>query len=218
MLELDLRDWVTGPGIYAIILEAEAGEVSFASKESANLDARPELIITTEGNLPPVYEGYSFTTAVNEPRSLPYEVILSGASDPDGDMVSPVIVDGSSSQGGQVEMEADHLTYTPSIDYFGLDSFTLTVGDGRGGFTTATITVQVTETGGIALPPLPHLSRESEGVTRFRYQGTPGVSYALERSTDLKTWTPLATDLTGEIDYLDTEAPVETAFYRLVSP
>ncbi|MEK7950938.1 DUF5060 domain-containing protein [Luteolibacter soli] len=196
--------------------------LSLAANDS-DLDAHDEITVTislpTEGNLPPVYNGYAFITSVNEPLSLPYGAILASASDPDGDPVSPVMTNGSSSQGGQVVMEAGHLTYAPSIDYFGPDSFVLTVGDGRGGFTTATITVQVAEAGSIPPPTSsPGLLRVGEGVMRFRYFGAPGANYTLERSTDLATWTTLATDLSGEIDYLDTAAPTKAAFYRIVAP
>jgi hypothetical protein len=221
-IELDLSAWVTGPGIYGIILEAEEGEAMFASKESADGNARPQLVITSAGNQPPVYDGYAFVTTANEPLSLPYTTLLADASDPDGDPVSPVIVNGSSTQGGQVVMDGEQLTYTPSIDYFGPDSFTLTVGDGRGGFTTATITVQVAEPGSVTAPSSsPTLQRVAEGVMRLRYQGTAGVSHTLQRSTDLVTWITLATGLgeeTGEIDFVDPEAPEAAAFYRIVTP
>jgi len=221
-IEIGLGNGITEPRVHGIILEAEAGEVSFVSKESSDDTKWPQLVITTEGNTPPAYHGYSFLTHVNEPITLPFDVILAGASDPDGDTVSPVIANNSSLQGGQVAMDAEHLTYTPSIDYFGPDSFLLTVGDGRGGFTTATITVQVAEAGNIAQPSSsPSLVRVSAGVIRFRYQGTPGVNHMLQRSADLVHWTTLATDLggeSGEIDYLDAEAPAKEAFYRLVMP
>jgi hypothetical protein len=217
-VEINLGAWVTEPRVHGIILESEAGEVSFVSKESSDDTKWPQLVIITEGNTPPDYDGYAFIARVNEPLTLPYSVILAGASDPDGDTVSLVIANGSSSQGGQVVMEEEQLTYTPSIDYFGPDSFLLTVGDGRGGFTTATITVQVAQASSAMPPSSPNLLRVSEGLIRFLYQGTPGVNHTLQRSTDLVHWTALATDLSGEIDYLDTEAPAKGAFYRLVTP
>ena len=118
-------------------------------------------------------------------------------------------------------MNEDGLTYTPSIDYFGPDSFMLTVEDSRGAFTTAQITVQVAEAGSVTAPPTPTLLQVGEGVMRFRYQGAPGVDHAVQRSNDLKNWITLATGLggdTGEIDYLDTEAPSPPVFYRIVTP
>ena len=221
VIELNLGAWITGPGIYGIILEAESGEASFVSKESADNAKWPRLTITTEGNSPPVYGGYTFITSTNEPLTLPYTALLAGASDPDGDPVLPVIVSSASSQGGQVVMNADGLTYAPSIDYFGPDSFTLTVGDGRGAFTTAQITVQVAEAGSVPAPFHPTIQQVGEGVMRFRYQGTPGVNHAVQRSTDLVHWETLATGLgidTGKIDYLDTGAPAPPVFYRVATP
>ncbi|MCW1923698.1 DUF5060 domain-containing protein [Luteolibacter arcticus] len=220
-IEIDLGEMVTGPGIHGIILEAESGEASFVSKESADEAGWPKLVVTTHGNTVPVYDGYAFLATVNEPLTLPYAALLAGAYDPDGDPVTPVIANGSSSQGGQVVMDAEGLTYTPSIDYFGPDSFVLTVGDGRGGFATAEITVQVNEPPPAAPPAPPTVERVAEGVMRFRYLGTPGVNHTLQRSIDLVEWLTLATDLgleTGEIDYLDTEALESAAFYRITTP
>ena len=220
-VDIDLGSWVTGPGIYGIVLEAEVNEATFASKDSADETKWPRLVITTEGNSPPVYDGYAFITTTNEPLTLPYTVLLAKAHDPDGDPVSPVIANGSSFQGGQVTMDADGLTYTPSIDYSGPDSFLLTVGDGRGTFTTARVTVQVAEPDSAAPPSSPALQQVGEGVVRFRFKGTPGIDHTLQRSSDLVNWITLATGLgtsTGEIDYLDTGAPASAAFYRIVTP
>ncbi|HEY1120172.1 MAG TPA: DUF5060 domain-containing protein, partial [Haloferula sp.] len=66
-IEIDLGNWATEPHVYGIILEAEEGEVSFVSKESSDDSKWPKLVVTTEGNSPPVYHGYSFLTHVNEP-------------------------------------------------------------------------------------------------------------------------------------------------------
>jgi hypothetical protein len=221
-VEVDLGTLITGPGIHGIILEAENGDVSFVSKESADDTKWPRLAMITEGNSPPVYGGYSFLTFTNESLTLPWSALLARADDPDGDPVTPVIVNASSTQGGQVVMTAEGLTFTPTIDYFGPDSFTLTVGDGRGAFTTAQITVQVGETAGSTLPPSsPMIQQVGEGIIRFRYQGVPGADHTLQRSADLLNWDTLSSGLggdTGEIDYLDTAAPQPPVFYRVVTP
>ncbi|MCW1887521.1 DUF5060 domain-containing protein [Luteolibacter flavescens] len=222
VIEIDLGDWVTTPGVQGLFLEAESGEAAFASKEATDPAKRPLLVITTEGNTPPVYAGHTFTTTINKPVTLPYATLLGGAYDPDGDPVTPVILPhGSTAQGGQVSMNATALTYTPSIDYFGPDSFPLTVEDGRGGFITAQISVEVTQ-GGSGTPSAPPiLEHAGDGAMRFRYTGTPGVGHTLQRSTDLLTWITLASELgveDGVIDYLDTDAPETAAFYRIVTP
>ena len=221
-VDFDLGSLITGPGVYGIIVEAESGDVSFVSKESADDTKWPRLAMITEGNSPPVYGGYSFLTFTNEPLTLPWSALLARADDPDGDPVAPVIANASSTQGGQIVMTAEGLTFTPTIDYFGPDSFALTVGDGRGAFTTAQITVQVGEpSGSVAVPASPTLQQVGEGVIRFRYQGTPGVDHTLQRSIDLLDWETLSSGLggdTGEIDYLDTAAPVPPVFYRVVTP
>jgi len=66
--------------------------------------------------------------------------VLGNDHDPDGD---PIYVK-SVTQGGKgtVKINADYtVTYTPGTRFRGSDSFTYTIGDGRGGLDTATVTV-----------------------------------------------------------------------------
>jgi len=51
------------------------------------------------------------------------------------------------------------------------------------------------------------------------FEGTVGFTYDVERSTNLSTWIPVATDLIappgGLIDYVEDTAATPAAFYRL---
>jgi hypothetical protein len=69
-------------------------------------------------------------------------------SDPDGDGLTIVSADNPGSAGGTVLINgaADGLIYTPVADYAGVESFDYTIGDGLGGFSTATVTVTVNNT------------------------------------------------------------------------
>ncbi len=65
--------------------------------------------------------------------------------DPDGDSLTVNAL--TQPTNGSVVMNADEtLSYTPAISFHGIDSFTYTVADGKGGTDTATVSVTVTET------------------------------------------------------------------------
>jgi hypothetical protein len=63
--------------------------------------------------------------------------------------------------------------------------------------------------------------QEVPGGLRLRFAGAPGSQYEVQRSSDLKAWTPIGTwqaPLHGLIELEDVEAPwgVIPAFYRMV--
>lgn len=99
---------------------------------------------------PPVAQNDSFTT--NEDVAVTFDV-RGNDSDPDGDALSVVQINGASIAsgasvavtGGSVRLNANGtLTFTPSADYNGTPSFTYTISDGHGGTATATVNGTVT--------------------------------------------------------------------------
>ncbi len=89
-------------------------------------------------NYDPVTGNYSATT--------PEDTHVSGqvkAKDADGDALT--FAKGSNPAHGTVTVDANgNWTYTPSKDYNGSDSFTITVSDGKGGTATSTVNIGVT--------------------------------------------------------------------------
>jgi hypothetical protein len=77
--------------------------------------------------------------------------VLTGDSDPQGDPLS--VVDKSDGLHGTVVInrDAQTVTYTPELDYFGTDSFTYTISDGHGHFSTAKVDVVVTNVPPVAV-------------------------------------------------------------------
>ena len=75
--------------------------------------------------------------------------ILGNDADPDGDaIVVGNAGDFDSAQGGKVALKADgSFDYKPLAGFEGIDTFTYTVGDGRGGSAVATVTINVFATG-----------------------------------------------------------------------
>ena len=80
------------------------------------------------------------SAATNEDVSVSIPV-LGNDSDPDRDPLALASVGAASV--GTVEQVGGSVTYTPPLDWSGVDSFTYTVADGRGGSATATVTVTV---------------------------------------------------------------------------
>jgi hypothetical protein len=83
--------------------------------------------------------------AVTTPEDTGVDVpVRANDADPDGDPLT-VTQAGSAAHGSvTVEGGGTHVRYAPAANYFGLDSFTYTVGDGRGGSASATVNVTVT--------------------------------------------------------------------------
>lgn len=79
------------------------------------------------------------TTTTGAPVSI---AVLANDGDPDGDALAITAV--TQPPGGSVTFAAGGVTYTPATGFAGIDRFSYTIGDGRGGSATATVTVNVT--------------------------------------------------------------------------
>ena len=100
--------------------------------------------VTVASNSPPVVSAISLNATNGLSATLK---IIGGASAPtdaDGDAMLVTAVQNPSDHGGTVTTDGTNTTYVSS--YVGTDHFTYTVGDGHGGFSTATVTVTVAST------------------------------------------------------------------------
>ncbi|WP_342291553.1 tandem-95 repeat protein [Vibrio diazotrophicus] len=70
--------------------------------------------------------------------------LLANDSDPDGDAISITSVSATSQHNGTVTLVNGTIVYQPNSNFSGVDSFTYTISDGKGGVDTATVTVKVT--------------------------------------------------------------------------
>ncbi len=201
-------------------LRLTASDTQFSVSDDVQVTISPS---SGGGNRPPVFTGYAAAIGVNQSIFLSHILILNGASDPDGDPVSLIVNSGTATAGGTVTMSESLLTYTPPASFNGIDTFPLTVSDGRGGSTTASLQIQVgTPAGdGITGKPAPTLQRLAGNQMRIRFTGTPGLAYTFQRSTDLVNWINLATLTSGNdgsVEYTDPAPPAGNAFYRLSRP
>ncbi|OVE77886.1 hypothetical protein BVX99_01360, partial [bacterium F16] len=100
----------------------------------------PEIAVlaeTTLANSAPVADDASASTTEN----IPLAIALS-ASDVDGDPLTYQVSDPSN---GSLSGTAPNLTYTPSLDFVGTDSFTFNVNDGQADSNVATVNIVVNE-------------------------------------------------------------------------
>ncbi|MEO9507644.1 MAG: cadherin-like domain-containing protein, partial [Nonlabens ulvanivorans] len=89
--------------------------------------------------------------------------LLENASDADGDTVEVTHIDEVSLAGGMITWSTDnltHVTYTPPVDFIGVDRFSFIITDNNGGFTTSDVEIETTES--IIEPEIPPVVIEPE--------------------------------------------------------
>jgi len=128
----------------AVNLNAFAGQTVRIMFEAADYNTQTTvveaavddvLILVADANTPPVADPQSVST----PEDTPVEIVLTG-SDADGDDLTARIV----TPPAYGTLGGDPLTYTPSADYHGPDSFTFVVNDGHTDSEPATVSIEVT--------------------------------------------------------------------------
>jgi len=120
-----------GPGTYPFSVKVcDNGDPALCDEEAIT-------VTVNEAGLAPTANAQSITTA----EDVPVSISLSG-SDPDGDTLTFAIV--TPPANGALSGSAPNLTYTPSADFNGADSFTFTVNDGTLDSEPATVSISVT--------------------------------------------------------------------------
>ena len=168
-------------------------------------------------NQPPNANNKSYSREKGVSLKIAKADLVSDATDPDsasGDSVSFDALTGLGTE-GTITQDATYIYYEPNTD--NSDTLQYRVKDTRGGFTTKNIAINVTIGTGQGQTIV--VTGSSATVT---FAGVPGVSYDIQRSTDLMTWTTLST-MTAPADGLfsytdnfsDLGSPPPMAFYRL---
>ncbi len=94
--------------------------------------------VTAGPNRPPVAEDDAKTINEDTPATI---AVLANDSDPDGDAVTVSAVNQGAH--GSVTKTATSVTYTPDKNWTGVDSFSYSISDGRGGTATAAVVITV---------------------------------------------------------------------------
>ena len=155
-----------GTGIWSVVGLAANGATSLAITATVNTSGDytnvTEVVVSnatdpnsTPGNNDPTEDDYAAVTpivnnvpvAVNDSGTTPVDTAISipvlvNDSDPDSD---PLVIDSITqpANGSATFMPDGTVVYTPGLGFTGTDNFTYAISDGRGGFATATVTIQV---------------------------------------------------------------------------
>ena len=171
-------------------------------------------ITVTEVKAIPVFSGYTASVKTGKTLAIAPAKILARASDPDGGAVTLTRVFGPGAQGGTVSLTGT-VNYTPAASFTGTDSFDVELTGSQGGTLRATLVITVT--GDAALGLNQTELNLHDGVADLTFRGIPGRSYTIQRSTNLTTWTTIATVTAaadGKIRFTDTAPPQPSGYYR----
>ncbi|MDR9852064.1 Ig-like domain-containing protein [Paenibacillus sp. VCA1] len=180
-----------GPDIFTVIVDDGKG-----GKTTSTITVN----VTDKPNQPPVTRDENVTTPNN--TSVTGSVY---GIDPDGDQLT--FTKGSDPKHGSVTVNPDGTwTYTPEPGYVGEDSFTVIVDDGKGGKTTSTVTVNVTDSGTSTNPGPGTDPGTSPGTTPNPGTGTDPVKpNQVPNVPSYVTETPINTPATGKVTGTDAD-------------
>jgi hypothetical protein len=169
----------TDAGDYRVIVASAAGCVTGAV---ATLTVLP--------NSPPVAGTVQAATPRNTAMGILHAKLLASSTDPDGDTLIISAAGPTSTNGGTVMLNATHIIYTPVNGFIGVDRFTYTVSDGKGGTAMGTVIVGVYDSGqGFNRVTF----TVSGGQVHLVYAGIPGYTYTIQRTPTLAppSWAPI---------------------------
>jgi gliding motility-associated-like protein len=136
-------------GIANIVLNIEGvSSIFLGLNGSGALDNLKFLLGQGSANTSPVAEDDFYSIDAEEDLIVDAPGVLENDSDADGDDLTIISFDSTSSDGGTVLINPDgSLTYTPPTGFEGNDSFSYKVEDEHGAQDTAVVTVEVTQNG-----------------------------------------------------------------------
>jgi len=160
-----------------------------------------------------------FGTKVGQTAALPNADLIIRSSDPNGEPLHIVAVNGSSSNGGVVVRSGDTIEYTPSSGFTGTDTFTYLIADSGGDAAQGTVTAAVS--GDNSNFSFNNLGFEVGGnEVHLGFLGIAGGHYALDRTYDLSppvVWEPQFTNTAaadGYLMFISTPTPGVNNFWR----
>jgi large repetitive protein len=152
-------------GVLQLTLTATAME---AGGDSKSVSTQFNVEVLSGNNHVPVAMDDSFSTAEDALLLLSPETLLANDLDGDGNPLSIFAVGGAAH--GAVTLNGDgSISYAPTLNFNGADSFSYTVADGVGGFSTATVHVDVA-----AVNDRPSISVPTRGLV-MTFEDLPAV-------------------------------------------
>lgn len=126
------------------VSESETLVFQLVVTDNEGLESDPvevSVIINSVNNTPVAVDDEVFTNEDTPLVLSSVELVIPNDTDPDGDSLSITSVGTASA--GSLFFSAGVITYTPTANFFGSDSFTYTIDDGNGGTASATVNVTV---------------------------------------------------------------------------
>ncbi len=126
-------------------------------------------VVVNPVNDPPVAVDDLVITSENTPVNIN---VLANDTDPDGDTLTVSDHASTSVQSSTIECASTGIcTYTPPADFGGTDTFTYTVNDGRGGASSAVVTVVVEPANRSPAPEAGQTGQPRTTTIKSRYLG-----------------------------------------------
>jgi sugar lactone lactonase YvrE len=185
-----------------------------------------EVALRVLGNNPPVFAGYAVTSTGTATVNIPLVKLLAATRDPDGDVLTVTSVGWPAKSHGTLTLRSHTIQFVPDKPSIpGTIIFQVTIADTRGAVVIGDVIVTVLGTGSAAgrsaFHKPPKLTMLPKGDTGISFHGTPGATYIIQRSVNLRTWHDLAhitADATGLIQHIDPSSPQPSAYYRIAIP
>jgi len=133
--------WQTAPSYLATGLDSDtAYSYQVKARDNSANETQLSSVSTaiTDTNTTPISQDDSINTNENTAKTIN---VLNNDSDADGDVLQ--ISSTSTPTSGEVTINANSIIYTPSTNYTGTDSFTYTITDGFGGYSSSNVSIEV---------------------------------------------------------------------------
>ena len=152
----------------AVLYQPRAGysgpdSFTYTVRDPGGLTAMATVNITVNAaaaNRPPVAQNDAASTITVTPVGI---AVLANDSDPDGDAIRVISLT-TPANGAATFTASGQVTYTARASFVGVDTFTYTIEDARGGRATATVTVTVAAAGPTGRPPI----ARDDSTTQFK--------------------------------------------------
>ena len=203
------------PAVIGGLTNGTSYSIRLRAVNAAGSGAASDAVSATPVDPPIVFRAASKAAVTT---SISVSKLTSRAGSVLGSPVSVASVAATSEQGATVALAGTAVQYTPAEGFSGVDRFRVTFTSSAGDLVGW---VEMTTAAPSHLANPARLTPLSGGRMGIQFSGIPGVAYQLERSTDLTSWTTVATVTAGsrgEIDFIDENPPAPNGFYRLFKP
>lgn len=182
--------------------------------------------VTVLINTPPVASPFTNSRPQNVTLHIAITNLLAGASDADGDALTLLGVDATSTNGATLTTNGAFITYTPPATNGNVtDTFNYIVQDTFGATASNTVTITVQSEANGPSVNITGLATLSNGTMQIGFAGIPNYTYLVEGTTNLTTpitWTVLGTNVAGTnglFQFTDLDATNHpTRYYRTAVP